>query len=48
VEGPPHPSLSTGYYTGWSSGLVNKARSAGVTLVPAVYGAQGDDKTWAW
>jgi hypothetical protein len=47
VEGPPHPSLSTGYYTGWSSGLVNKARSAGVTLVPAVYGAQGDDKTWA-
>jgi hypothetical protein len=47
VEGPPHPSLSAGYYTGWSTGLVNKARAAGVTLIPGVYGAQGDDHTWA-
>jgi hypothetical protein len=47
VEGPPHASLSAGYYTGWSSGLVQKAHAAGVTLVPGVYGAQGDDKTWA-
>jgi hypothetical protein len=46
VEGPPHASLSAGYYTGWSTGLVQKARSAGVTLIPGVYGAQGDDRTW--
>jgi hypothetical protein len=47
VEGPPHASLSANYYTGWSAGLVQKAQSAGVTLIPGVYGAQGDNQTWA-
>ena len=47
VEGPPHQSLSADYYAGWSAGLVEKAQSAHVTLIPGVYGAQGDDRTWA-
>jgi hypothetical protein len=46
VEGPPHPSLSVEYYTGWADGLAQTAQAAGVKLLPAVYGAQGDSTTW--
>jgi hypothetical protein len=46
VEGPPHPSLSADYYKGWADGLAQTARAAGVKLLPAVYGAQGDSATW--
>jgi len=46
VEGPPHPSLSVNYYKGWADGLAQTAQAAGVKLLPAVYGAQGDSATW--
>jgi hypothetical protein len=46
VEGPPHPSLSVDYYKGWADGLAQTARAAGVKLLPAIYGAQGDSATW--
>jgi len=46
VEGSPNPSLSVDYYTGWADGLVQTGRAAGVTLLPAVYGAEGDSPTW--
>ena len=46
VEGPPHQSLSTAYYTGWSRALVQTAHTDGVTLLPGVYGARGDSPTW--
>ena len=46
VEGPPHPSLSTGYYRGWSAALAQTAAAKNVTLLPGVYGAEGDSITW--
>jgi hypothetical protein len=46
VEGPPHPSLSVEYYTAWADDLAQTAQAAGVKLLPAVYGAQGDSTTW--
>jgi hypothetical protein len=46
VEGPPHPSLSVDYYNGWADGVVQAGQAAGVNLLPAVYGAQGDNPTW--
>jgi hypothetical protein len=46
VEGPPHPSLSVDYYKGWADGLAQAAQAAGIKLLPAVYGAQGDSATW--
>ncbi len=46
VEGPPDPSLSVDYYEGWADGLAQTAQAAGVKLLPAVYGPQGDSATW--
>jgi hypothetical protein len=46
VEGPPNPSLSVDYYKGWADGLAQTAQAAGVKLLPAVYGPQGDSATW--
>ena len=46
VEGSPNPSLSVAYYKGWADGLAQTAQAAGVKLLPAVYGAQGDSATW--
>ena len=46
VEGSPTPSLSVAYYKGWADGLAQTAQAAGVKLLPAVYGAQGDSATW--
>jgi hypothetical protein len=46
VEGSPHPSLSEDYYKGWADGLAQTGQAAGVKLLPAVYGAQGDNATW--
>jgi len=46
VEGSPHPSLSVEYYAGWADGLAQTGQAAGVKLLPAVYGAQGDSTTW--
>jgi hypothetical protein len=46
VEGSPNPSLSVDYYNGWADGLAQTAQAAGVKLLPAVYGAQGDSATW--
>ena len=46
VEGSPNPSLSVAYYKGWADGLAQTAQAAGVELLPAVYGAQGDSATW--
>jgi len=47
VEGPPHASLSANYYKGWASGIVQTATAQGVTLLPGVYGAEGDSSTWS-
>jgi hypothetical protein len=46
VEGPPHESLSAAYYRGWSGAVVQTARANDVTLLPGVYGAEGDSPTW--
>jgi len=46
LEGSPNPSLSVAYYKGWADGLAQTAQAAGVKLLPAVYGAQGDSATW--
>jgi hypothetical protein len=45
VEGDP--SLSSDYYTGWAQGLAQESAShVGVEILPCVYAAQGNSKTW--
>ena len=46
MEGSPNPSLSVDYYKGWAYGVAQTAQAAGVKLLPAVYGAEGDSATW--
>jgi hypothetical protein len=49
VEGPPLPSLSMDYFSGWARGLAQEALAASggpVQIMPCVYGAQSDVKTW--
>jgi hypothetical protein len=52
VEGTPSsgsPSLALDYYLGWARTLedYSRARSGNaVTILPCVYGRQGDDDTW--
>lgn len=48
VEGSP--SLSKDYYTGWAQTLASHSASASggkVTILPCVYGTQGDNATWS-
>lgn len=52
VEGSPQtgsPSLSLDYYLGWAGTLMSYSKSQSnntVTIVPCVYGRQGDNDTW--
>jgi hypothetical protein len=50
VEGPPKPSLSQDYFSGWAQGLAQEARAVSggtVRIMPCVYGTQSDVKTWS-
>jgi hypothetical protein len=50
VEGPPAPSLSQYYFSGWAQGLAQEARAISggrVQIIPCVYGTQSDVKTWS-
>jgi hypothetical protein len=50
VEGPPAPSLSQDYFTGWAQGLSQESLAASggsVQILPCVYGTQSDVKTWS-
>jgi hypothetical protein len=49
VEGPPAPSLSQDYFSGWAQGLAQEARAlsgGSVRMMPCVYGTQTDVTTW--
>lgn len=52
VEGDPQngsPSLNADYYTGWSQGLAQQARTMSggtVQIMPCLYGAESDQTTW--
>jgi hypothetical protein len=50
VEGPPKPSLSQDYFSGWAQGLAQEARAVSggsVRILPCIYGTQSNVKTWS-